>query len=421
MNPVCNVWKNIGFISTRLAGTDGVSLETEKWTKVFKKKCFNCFFMAGELDRPEESSLLVEEAHFMHPEIKKLSLECFGSTVRKSSTTGKINKLKNHLKKQICKFVKKFEIDVLIPENALAIPVNIPLGMAITEFIAETGIPTIAHHHDFFWERKRFLVGCVWDYINMAFPPHLPSIKHVVINSSADNQLSFRTGVSSVVIPNVMDFDNPPKIESDRDEIRKALGMRNDEIFVLQPTRVIQRKGIEHAIELVSRLGKKAQLVISHASGDEGHVYEKRIAQYSKILNVKTKFISKIIGDERGYTKDGRKIYKLSDIYPHADLVTYPSTFEGFGNAFLETLYYKKPIVVNQYSIYATDIKPKGFRTIEIDEFVSDSTVKETRKILENPALVKEMTEYNYQLGKTYYSFNTLEKKLDAILISFAF
>ncbi|MCK5656153.1 MAG: hypothetical protein KAI03_07680, partial [Candidatus Aureabacteria bacterium] len=76
MNPVCNVWKNIGFISTRLAGTDGVSLETEKWTKVFKKKCFNCFFMAGELDRPEESSLLVEEAHFMHPEIKKLTLEC---------------------------------------------------------------------------------------------------------------------------------------------------------------------------------------------------------------------------------------------------------------------------------------------------------------------------------------------------------
>ena len=71
--------------------------------------------------------------------------------------------------------------------------------------------------------------------------------------------------------------------------------------------------------------------------------------------------------------------------------------------------------------IYATDIKPKGFKTIEIDEFVSDSTVKETRKILENPALVKEMTEYNYQLGKTYYSFDTLEKKLDAILISFAF
>ena len=42
---------------------------------------------------------------------------------------------------------------------------------------------------------------------------------------------------------------------------------------------------------------------------------------------------------------------KLGD--PHADLVTYPSTFEGFGNAFLEAIYYCRPIVVNTYSIYA--------------------------------------------------------------------
>jgi hypothetical protein len=35
---------------------------------------------------------------------------------------------------------------------------NIPLGLALTELIAETDIPVIGHHHDFFWERKRFLV-----------------------------------------------------------------------------------------------------------------------------------------------------------------------------------------------------------------------------------------------------------------------
>ena len=29
--------KNVGFISTRLAGTDGVSLETAKWAKVFEE------------------------------------------------------------------------------------------------------------------------------------------------------------------------------------------------------------------------------------------------------------------------------------------------------------------------------------------------------------------------------------------------
>ena len=36
--------RNVGFISTRLAGTDGVSLETWKWADVFEKEGFNCFF-----------------------------------------------------------------------------------------------------------------------------------------------------------------------------------------------------------------------------------------------------------------------------------------------------------------------------------------------------------------------------------------
>jgi hypothetical protein len=104
---------------------------------------------------------------------------------------------------------------------------------------------------------------------------------------------------------------------------------------------------IEHAIELVHRLGCKAKLVISHASGDEGWDYEQRLKEYSKLMKVSTIFVDDIINEERNTTPDGRKIYTLEDIYPYADLVTYPSTFEGFGNAFLETLYFKKPIVLN--------------------------------------------------------------------------
>ncbi len=144
--------------------------------------------------------------------------------------------------------------------------------MALVEIIAETCIPTIAHHHDFTWERKPLLVNSIWDYITMAVPPNLPSVQHVVINSSASHQLARRVGVSSIIIPNVMDFENPPP-ESDEysSDLREALGIEPDELFILQPTRVVQRKGIEHAIELVSRLGRKARLVISHASGDDGY------------------------------------------------------------------------------------------------------------------------------------------------------
>ncbi|MGA7144686.1 MAG: glycosyltransferase family 4 protein [Desulfobacterales bacterium] len=413
----CGSTHNVGFISTRFAGTDGVSLETAKWANVFQKEGFSCFYFAGELDRPTDHSYLAEEAHFAHPEIKYIFNQCFGVHKRERRITNKIYELKNGLKDQIYRFIKKYGIDILVPENSLTIPLNIPLGLAITEVISETQIPTIAHHHDFFWERQQFLTNSVWEYLNMAFPPHLPSIQHVTINSSGDNQLGLRTGISATIIPNVMDFENPPAPADDYAlEVRKDLGIENDELFILQPTRVVKRKGIEHAIELVHRLGKKAKLVISHASGDEGYDYEQRVSDYSKLLDVNTLFVSDIIDEKRGRTKTGKKIYTLEDIYPHADLVTYPSTFEGFGNAFLEAVYFKKPIVVNKYSIYAYDIKPKGFLAIELDGYVTEDAVRMTRKVLEDPDLCKNMVDKNYDIAKRAYSYSVIRRKLKNLI-----
>ena len=54
--------RRIGFVSTRFAGTDGVSLETAKWAEVLEGLGHTCFYFAGELDRPQERSRLVPEA-----------------------------------------------------------------------------------------------------------------------------------------------------------------------------------------------------------------------------------------------------------------------------------------------------------------------------------------------------------------------
>ncbi|MBW1694036.1 MAG: glycosyltransferase family 4 protein [Deltaproteobacteria bacterium] len=418
-NDHCKI-KNIGFVSVRFAGTDGVSLEAAKWAQVFEKQGFTSFYFAGELDRPPERSYLVEEAHFTHPDIRGIYRKCFGVHKRERKTTQKIHKLKSLLKDHIYAFIKKFNIDILVPQNSLTIPLNIPLGIALTEVISETRIPTIAHHHDFFWERKEFLRNGVWEYLNMAFPPHLPSIRHVVINSSGDNQLSLRTGISTTIIPNVMDFENPPPPPDDyTSDIRQALGVEDDELFILQPTRVVKRKGIEHAIELVHRLGLKAKLIISHASGDEGFDYENRVREYSKLMKVDTVFVSEIINECRGLTKTGKKIYTLDDVYPYADLVTYPSNVEGFGNAFLEAIYFRKPIVVNNYSIYSIDIQPQGFSVVEIDGYVTEESVQKTREILKNPQLCKEMVEKNYRIATQCYSYSVLRRRLKSLLSDF--
>ncbi|MEN8246177.1 MAG: glycosyltransferase family 4 protein [Thermodesulfobacteriota bacterium] len=415
--PYCNDVHKVGFVSTRLAGTDGVSLETEKWAQVFEREGFQCHYFAGELDRPEACSYVLPEAHFSHPEIKNIYRHCFGMRTRPRRITREIQRLKRKIKDHLYDFVQTHAIDILVPENALTIPLNLPLGIALAELISETGMATIAHHHDFFWERQHFMTNAVWEYLNMAFPPHLPSIRHAVINSSGDNQLSLRTGISAEIIPNVMDFENsPPPVDDYATDVKEALGIAKDELLILQPTRVVKRKGIEHAIELVHRLGEKAKLVISHASGDEGFDYEMRVREYSTLMQVDTLFVSDIINEKRGTTDTGKKIYTLEDIYPHADLVTYPSNFEGFGNAFLEAIYYSKPIVVNNYSIYSSDIKPKGFEVIEIDGYVSQEAVDRTRKVLRDPHKCRAMTAHNYRIAEKHYSYRVLQQKLNLMI-----
>jgi glycosyltransferase involved in cell wall biosynthesis len=407
----------IGFVSTRLSGTDGVSLETRKWVALLTHMGYRCFFFAGQSEWPEERSYVVPEAHFEHPDVRALNVDLFDDYVRSPDATKKVEQLKHHLKTHLYKFVNKFDLDLLIVENALALPMNIPLGLALTELIAETNIPTIGHHHDFAWERSRFKVSAASDYQLGAFPPILHSVHHVVINSYAARQLALRTGATSRLVPNVMDFDTPPP-EPDEyaADLREKFGIQPDEYFLLQPTRIVPRKRIEHAIELTRRLGLKCALLISHASGDEGTSYERYLRDYASLMGVKAIFASGVINHDRGRTPEGGKIYSLGDVYAQSDLVTYPSRVEGFGNAFLEALYYRRPVVISTYEIFMTDIRPKGFKVIGFNEFITDETVRQTEAVLQNPDLAAEMTEHNYELGRRYYSYTTLEKRLVALM-----
>jgi len=166
--------KNIGFASTRFAGADGVSLEASKWAEVIEKIGHRCFWFAGELDRDSKKSCLVPEAHFKHEKNEWINAQIFGIKSRKPAVTELIHELRSFLKIQLYDFIKQFRIDLLIVENALTIPMQVPLGLALTEIIAETQIPTIAHHHDFSWERMRYSINAVNDFLSMAFSPNPP-------------------------------------------------------------------------------------------------------------------------------------------------------------------------------------------------------------------------------------------------------
>ena len=412
--------KNIGLISTRFAGTDGVTLESSKWAEVLENNGHNCFWFAGELDRGSERSFLVPEAHFQYEKNEWINTQVFGKKARQLAVTDLIHELRSLLKVQLYNFIEKFNVDLLIAENALTIPMHVPLGLALAEAIAETQIPAVAHHHDFFWERVRFSINAVHDYLGMAFPPNLPNIEHVVINSAAREELAHRRGISSIVIPNVLDFENPPDVDEKRTlSFRQSIGLERNDILILQPTRIVKRKGIEYAIGLIKELqDPRCKLVISHEAGDEGFEYPDWIKEYALKQGVDLRMVKTRISDPWTHQKDSQDQYSLWDIYPHADFITYPSLIEGFGNAFLEAIYFKKPILINRYDTFVRDIEPHGFDLIVMDGFLTEKTVQTVREILESPTRREEMVNRNFQIAARHYSYSVLKRYLNSIMVN---
>jgi glycosyltransferase involved in cell wall biosynthesis len=282
-------------------------------------------------------------------------------------------------------------------------------------------MPTIGHHHDFWWERPRFLLNAIKDIIQSAFPPDLPSIRHVVINSMIQSDLAAKRGLSSTVVYNVVDFDSKaPAVDDFNMDFRQSLGFDESDLLILQPTRVVSRKGIEHALYLVKRLDlPSAKLIISHSADDEGSDYADWILETARQQDVSLYLIYNRLHETRKFTDDGNKLYTLWDVYPHADLVTYPSLYEGFGNAFLEAVYFRKPILVNRYSVYITDIEPKGFDVIAIDGFLNAQAVDRVRQVLLDEETRARMTEKNFDIGRRYFSFRVLRRRLGSLLSTF--
>lgn len=412
---------NVGFVSTRFAGTDGVSLEAAKWAAILEGFGHRCFWFAGELDRDPKLSLLVPEAHFQHPDNAQLAKEVFGRQTRSRALTDEIHRQKELLKERLYEFIERFDLDLLVAENVLAIPMHIALGVALTELIAETGIPAIGHHHDFFWERPRFLLNAIPEILDMAFPPDLPSLKHAVINTMAQRDLAAKSGIAAHVIYNVADFEGTHSTVDDFNRsFRADMGFSPEDVLVLQPTRVVSRKGIEHALYLIERLNvPNLRLLISHSASDEGPEYLHWIKDTARRQKVPVHFIANRLRETRRYDDQGQKLFTLWDVYPHVDLVTYPSLFEGFGNAFLEAVLFRKPLLLNRYSVYIVDIEPRGFDVVAIDGFLTRAAVNQVEEVLTNSGRRQAMVEKNFQLGLKYFSYSVLRRSLSSMLARF--
>lgn len=411
----------IGLIAARLGGTDGVSLEAEMWVQALRGFGHRVYCFAGRIESDREHVYVAPLAFFGHPQVVAIESAIFGATTAAEASIGetrrRIMDMAARLEAELRDFVRRFELELLIAENALALPMHVPLGLAIAQLAEQTGLPVLAHQHDLPWERQRYAVCAVPDLIERAFPPSLPNVHQVCINSAQQSQIERRTGRSARLIPNVIELDDVPVLgEGQRRALRADLGLDDGRLLVLQPTRVVPRKGIEHALELVGRLERPARLVVSGPTGDEGLEYDRQMRELAQRLHVDVVWASGHVAAKRGRLPDGRPVHSLDDVFAAADLVTYPSQVEGFGRALLAAIRQRRPVVVNRYPVYDLDIRPHGFRFIEIQGLVSEETLARVRAVLEDPNLQREWADHNLALARRHFSLEVLHRELQSAL-----
>jgi glycosyltransferase involved in cell wall biosynthesis len=408
----------IGIVSTRLAGVDGVTFEATKWEMALERMGHQVLMCSGAVDALRTSARLIPPMHFGWPPAARVTAAAFDPDSDPQAVRAETYRLADLLAPVIDHWIQSERLEMLVVENAWAIPMHLPLGVALRRVVETRGMPAIGHHHDYAWERERF-AGCVVpDLLIEAFPPDLPMIRHVSINSIAAGELERRRGLESLVVPNVFDFERPrprphPAV---RRRMRAELGMDGRGLLVVQPTRVVPRKGIELAIELVGRLDDPdAVLLITSPAGDEGLDYLLELERQAEQAGVRLRYAA----DRFEPDLEGKPVgpaHTLHDAYLAADLITYPSLYEGYGNALIEAIFYGKPVVVNRYSVYVADIASLGLEFIEIDGAVTDETVAAVRLALSDPARQARIATRNFEIARRRLSYKVLRRRLRRLL-----
>ena len=450
--------KTIGILHYQVGGTDGVSLEIEKWKHVLEEMGHTVHLCAGDLGTA--GGTLIEEMYHHRPDAERLYHNTFCELRDYANDTAyraELYRLANVMEQKMRSFVEDKGVDFLIPQNVWSVAVNPPVSVAVARVMRDLRLPALAHNHDFYWERMGGVALTCAAAVELAdkyLPPRDPMARHVVINSLAQRELTERKGISSTIIPNTFDFDAPPwrPDEYNRD-LRARIRLKEDDVFVLQATRIVARKGIELAVDFVRALDSPERRAILKERGlFDGRAFDESsrivlvLAGYSRddttggyVASLRKKiervgidavFIEDVVGGRR-HTRAGNKVYSLWDTYVFADLVTYPSLWEGWGNQLLEALRARLPVILLEYPVYRADIKDKGLDVIslgsqvlgqddaglvqvapEIVKAAADQAVN----LLTDARRRRETVEHNFEVGRRHYSIASLRGYLAPLL-----
>ena len=414
----------------RIGDVDGVALEAEKWIRVLERMGNQVFILSGRFKGhpvPADRETHLPILSFFSPDCEwEQNRAFFYAPDDPDELLVTLDNNAHNIATEIFAWALRNKIDVLLSENASALPCHLSMGLGIKLAVERMDIPVVTHDHDYAWERgSRYVspfpeITCL---VHDTFPLRsAPQIRHAVINSAAKEEIKRRFDVDAYVVPNVMDFKRPFGMPDEYNgDLLEEIGFDHDDIPVFQITRIVERKGIEVAIDLIRQLDDpRIKLVITgSAADDERKGYFKRLVDQiaEQGIGDRVRFAYHRILSNRDHLPDGRKIYSLSDAYASSTACTFFSTYEGFGNAFVEAILARRPVFVNNYKpVFWPDIGSKGFKCVMLeDNQLTDEALEEVDAILHNPELRKDIAEHNFQIGREHFSYEVLQDKLEEI------
>ena len=202
-------------------------------------------------------------------------------------------------------------------------------------------------------------------------------------------------------------------------DFRESFGIPKDALLFLQPSRIIERKCIEDSVRLAAavrkRLKRPVWLLITGPPGNgrEDDPYCQHILRLAGELSVPV-----VLGWRRIFIRRGRdeedKIYSIADAYAHANLVTFPSRIEGFGNPVIEAAANHLPLLVRHYPVL-DDMLNKGFKFVLLEDGLTRQAVDQAVSLLTDRAARRVLSE-NAALVQKYFAPLTLEILLSEVL-----
>ncbi len=449
--------KTIGIFHYQVGLTDGVSLEIEKWQRVLEEMGHQVHLCAGDLGTAQGT--LIPEMYHHRADAERLNYNTFTALrdyPNDAAYREELYALSDAIERKLQDFITEKGIDFLIPQNVWSVAANPAVSIALTHVMHARHLPALAHNHDFYWERTGPLALTCATAVDLAdeyLPPHDPLARHVVINSLAQKKLLARKGIHAAIVPNVFDFAGegwePDEYNQD---FRARIGLRPNDIFILQATRIVARKGIEMAVDFVQALNEPQRRATLHRRGrydglpfdadsrivlvlagyaqDDLSGYTEHLKEKIARAGIDALFIEDLIGGRR-QTRAGQKVYSLWDSYVYADFVTYPSLWEGWGNQFLEAIRARLPILLFEYPVYRADIGDKGFRVVSLGSRVQgrddlglvriapqriEQAADEAVALLTDADLRRKTVQHNFDLGRRYYSLESLRGYLAPLM-----